>query len=66
MAVAVVGRGFGKADDDEPPVGGLEHLHGHAVEAAEGRCGDHLARGADDGVPGAEVDDPVQVGRAAG
>jgi hypothetical protein len=62
MAVAVVGRRFGQSDNDELSVGCLQHFHRHAVEAAERGCGDDLARLADDRLPGAEVDDAIEIG----
>ena len=66
VAVAVMRGRLGQPDDDEPSVGGLQHLDRDAVEAAQRLGGDHLARRADGRVPGAEVDDAVQVGAAAG
>ena len=54
MAVGVVGRRLGLADDDEPAVGGGQHLDRRAVEPAERLGGDDVAwcpgNGADVGV----------------
>ena len=44
VAIAVVGGRLGQPDDDEAPVGRLQHLDRDAVEAGERRRGDHLAR----------------------
>src|SRR5262245_14550240 len=61
VPVAVVGRRLRLSDDDEPPVGGPEHLDRDAVERGEHLRGDHLVRRTADGAALAEVDDPVQV-----
>ena len=37
VAVAVMRGRLGQADDDQPAVGGLQHLDRHAVEAAQRR-----------------------------
>src|SRR5947207_12844136 len=62
MARAVNVRRLRLADDHQPPVGGAQHLDGHAVEARQRGTRDHLVRATDGGGPTGEVHDPVEVG----
>src|ERR1700720_4726780 len=62
VAGVVMGGWLRRADDDETPVGGFQNLDRHAVEAAQGRAGDDLARGSFDAAAGGEIDDPIEVG----
>src|SRR5207248_2287507 len=57
MSIAVMRRCFGKPDDHEPAVAGLQDFDRDPVEPAERRSRDHLRRRSDDRVTGAEIDD---------
>src|SRR5438445_11391218 len=61
MASAVAGWGLRQTDDDAAAVRGLEHLDRHAIQAAQRRSRDHLARRPGDRPTGAEVHHAVEV-----
>src|SRR5689334_3972822 len=61
MTVVVKRGRLGLADDDHAPVGGLEDLHRHAVQAAESLGVDHLLDGPLDSATRGEVYDPVDI-----
>src|SRR5436189_1509606 len=61
VPVSVDERSFRLADDDEPAVGGAQHLDRRAVEAAERGARDHLGGAAFDGAAAGDVDDAVEV-----
>ena len=61
VPVAVDERRFGLADDDEPAVGGAQHLDRRTVEPAQCLARDHLVGASRDGSPGGEVHDLVEV-----
>ena len=63
VTVVVVGRRLGLSHDDQPPVAGLQHLHGQPVQPRQRLPRDHLLHRPRHRVPGGEVDDPVQVGQ---
>ena len=66
VAVAVDVRGLGLADDDELPVTGAQHLDRQAVQARQGRRGDHLVDRSAHRAAIRQVDDPVEVAERAG
>src|SRR5947208_1790156 len=61
VTVAVHERGLGLPDDDEPAVGGAQHLDRSAVETAQRLARDHFFRPALDRGAARDVDDPVEV-----
>src|SRR3954453_14973102 len=57
-----VDRGWlGRPDDDQAPIGGLEHLDRNVVETAQDLARDHLAGLADDSAAAREVDDAIEI-----
>ena len=66
VAVVVVRRRLRLADDDEPPVGGAQHLDRHAVQARSASRRDDLLDRSLDGAAARQVDDAVEIRRAAG
>src|SRR5512133_3499597 len=61
MTIAVDEWGLRLADDDEPPVGGVQDLDRRAVETGERPARDYLLRRAFDRAAACEVDAPAEV-----
>src|SRR5438876_3197600 len=61
VTVAVNEGRLGLPDDDEPSVGGVQHLDRRSVEPAERLARDHLFRASFDGGAAGDVDDAVEV-----
>src|SRR5438045_353258 len=59
MAVAVMAGRLGLADDDEPPVRGVQHLDRHAEEPRQRLARDHISRPAADRAAAGDIDDLV-------
>src|SRR5947209_19754901 len=63
MPVAVMGRRFRQADDEETAVAGAQDFDRNSVEPGQRLGGDHLVRPTDGGAPAPEVDDAIKVGQ---
>src|SRR3989442_12038871 len=66
VTVAVNEGRLGLPDDDEPAVGGAQHLDPCSVEPAERFARDHVFRTAFDGGAAGDVDDAVEVAEDRG